>query len=69
MAYAAMARETIRLDEGDAIVLFPANLSPNSVGILRSQLEKMAAGLSARSSEDGRSYLRGLAELAAYVAH
>ncbi|AWN43028.1 hypothetical protein U8607_13435 [Methylobacterium durans] len=69
MADAPATRETIRLDEGDVVVLLPANLSPASIGILQIQLEKLAAGLSARREESGQSYLRGLAGLAAFGAH
>ena len=35
MAYAPETRQTIRLDEGDVIVLLPADLSPKSIGILQ----------------------------------
>ncbi|MER2269081.1 hypothetical protein [Methylobacterium oxalidis] len=69
MADAPATRETISLDEGDVVVLLPANLSPESIGILQTQLEKLAAGLSSRSKENGQSYLRGLAGLAAYCAN
>lgn len=69
MADAPATRETIRLDEGDVVVLLPANLSLESIGILQSQLEKLAVGLSSRSNETGQSYLRGLAGLAAFTAN
>jgi hypothetical protein len=68
MAQAPAIRETIRLDEGDVIVLLPANLSQKSIGVLQAQLERLAEGLGSRSNEDGGAYLRGLAGLAAYVA-
>jgi hypothetical protein len=69
MAYAPATRETIRLDEGDVIVLLPANLSQKSIGILQAQLERLTAGLRPGSNEDGQSHLRGLAGLAAYMAN
>ena len=69
MAHVPATRETIRLDEGDVIVLLPANLSHESIGILQAQLTILAAGVNARSDEDGQSRLRGLAGLAAYVAN
>jgi hypothetical protein len=69
MAHAPATRETIRLDEGDAIVLLPANLSQKSIGILQIRLEMLAAGLGSGSNEDDQSHLRGLAGLAAYVAN
>ncbi|MGH1573769.1 hypothetical protein ACRAWG_27895 [Methylobacterium sp. P31] len=69
MAQAPATRETIRLDEGDVIVLLPANLSQKSIDVLQAQLERLTAGLGSRSHEDGQSYLRGLAGLAAYVAN
>ncbi|WP_245516643.1 hypothetical protein [Methylobacterium segetis] len=69
MADAPATRETISLDEGDVVVLLPANLSPASIGILQTQLEKLAAGLSSRSNENGQAYLRGLAGLAAFGAN
>lgn len=69
MAHVPATRETIRLDEGDVVVLLPANLSYKSIGILQAQLVMLAAGLNSRSDEDGQSHLRGLAGLAAYVAN
>ena len=69
MAYAPETRQTIRLDEGDVIVLLPADLSPKSIGILQIRLEMLAAGLGSRSNEDDQSYLRGLAGLAGYLAN
>jgi hypothetical protein len=69
MAQAPAIRETIRLDEGDAIVLVPAGLSQKSIGVVQAQLHKLAAGLGSRSHEDGQSHLRGLAGLAAFVAN
>ena len=68
MPYTPATRETIRLDEGEAIVFLPPNLSQKSIEILQVQLEELAAGLRARSSEDAQSYLRGLAGLAAHIA-
>jgi hypothetical protein len=69
MTHVPATRETIRLDEGDVIVLLPANLSHRSIGILQAQLVTLAEGLNARSDEDGQSHLRGLAGLAAYIAN
>ncbi|MGH1570485.1 hypothetical protein ACRAWG_07140 [Methylobacterium sp. P31] len=69
MAHVPATRETIRLDEGDVIVLLPANLSQKSIGILQARLEMLAAGLNSRINEGGQSYMRGLAGLAAYVAN
>ena len=66
---ASATRETIRLDEGDVVVLLPANLSPKSIGVLQIQLEKLAAGLGSKGNENGQSYLRGLADLAAHFAN
>lgn len=69
MAYAPATRQTIRLDEGEVIILLPAALSQKSIGILQIRLEMLAAGLGSRSNEDDQSHLRGLAGLAAYVAN
>ena len=69
MAHVPATRETIRLDEGDVTILLPADLSQKSIGILQIRLEMLAAGLGSRSNEDDRSYLRGLAGLAGYVAN
>lgn len=69
MAYAPATRQTIKLDEGDVTILVPANLSQKSIGILRIQIEMLAAGLGSKSSNDDQAYLRGLAGLAAYVAY
>jgi hypothetical protein len=69
MPYTPATRETIRLDEGEAIVFLPPNLSQKSIEILQVQLGELAAGLRSRSSEDGQSYLRGLAGLAAHIAN
>jgi len=69
MTHTSATRETIRLDEGDAIVLLPANLSQKSIEMLQVQLRGLAAGLGSRCSENGQSYLRGLAGLAAHIAN
>jgi hypothetical protein len=69
MAYAPETRQTIRLDEGDVIVLLPADLSPKSIGILQIRLEMLAAGLGSGGNENEQSRLRGLAGLAGYLAN
>ncbi|GAN48194.1 hypothetical protein ACXR8U_31935 (plasmid) [Methylobacterium radiotolerans] len=69
MADAAAIRETIRLDEGDVIVLLPGNLSPTSIGLLQAKLDGLAADLNARCLEDSRASLSGLAGLAAVLAN
>ena len=69
MSYAPATRQTIRLDEGDVTILLPANLSQKSIEMLQVQLRGLAAGLGSRSSENGQSYLRGLAGLAAHIAN
>ena len=68
MADAAAIHETIRLDEGDVIVLLPGNLSPTSIGLLQAKLDGLAAELNARCTEESHSSLSGLAGLAAYLA-
>ena len=62
-------RETIRLDEGDVVVLLPDTLSAESVGLLQIQLEKLAEGLGSKARENSQAYLRGLASLAAHLAN
>jgi len=69
MTHTAPTRETIKLDEGDAIVFLPANLSRKSIEILRVQFGELAAGLNSKSSKNGQFYLRGLAGLAAHMAN
>lgn len=69
MADAAAIRETIRLDEGDVIVLLPGNLSPTSIGLLQAKLDGLAADLNTRCLEDSRASLSGLAGLAAVLAN
>ena len=69
MAYASATRQTIKLDEGNVTILFPANLSRKSIGILRLRIEMLAAELGSKDNNDDQSYLRGLAGLAAHVAN
>ena len=69
MAYDPATRQTFKLDEGDVTILFPANLSQKSIGILRLRIEMLAAELGSKGNNDDQSYLRGLAGLAAYVAN
>ncbi|MBE7198719.1 MAG: hypothetical protein INR70_13095 [Parafilimonas terrae] len=68
MSEGAAIRETIRLAEGDVVVLLPGNLSKASIVALQAKLDGLAADLNARCTEESRSSLSGLAGLAAYLA-
>ena len=68
MAQAPIKQEVFRLDYGDVMITFPADISRRCVEKLKAQLDLFIEKLRWPNDAARQAYLRGLAELAAYEA-
>jgi hypothetical protein len=68
MKQGPVKQEVFRLDDGDVMITFPANISRSSVEDLKAQLDLFIEKLRWPDDAARQAYLRGLAELAAYEA-
>jgi hypothetical protein len=63
-----LTQKVFRLCDGDAVLIYPANISRRGIEDLRVELALFIEGLVWPGAEQ-RAFLRGLAELAAYEAN
>ena len=68
MTQAPVRQGVFRLDDGDVVITFPANISRRCLEELKAQLDLFVQKLLWPNDADRQAYLRGLAELAAYEA-
>jgi hypothetical protein len=64
----AIRQEVFKLDDGDVIVTFPANISRRCLEDLKAQFDLFVDKLRWPNDADRQAFLRGLAELAACQA-
>jgi hypothetical protein len=68
MAQAPVCQHVFTLEDGDVVITFPVNISRRCVEDLKAQLDLFIERLCWPTEAERQSYLRGLAELAAYEA-
>ncbi len=68
MTQAPVRQEVFRLDDGDVIITFPANITRRCIEDLKAQLDLSIEKLRWPNDADRQAFLRGLTELAAYEA-